>query len=868
MGIIGLWSYLEGRGNCIQQRYGETLSVEVEGKTIAIDVATWLVQSRTEKSYENPRRHILVVFERIVHWLRTGVLPVLVFDGQVPPAKSDCFQKRYGIPLYQAGGAGFESRFTTMMEQTKALAQALGLPFVQSRGEAEATCALLNRIHKVDAVASNDGDALMYGARTMYKGLKLHIGLKLDDQGADLVDSQAVAAALGLDSGDGGVEEALVAVALISGADYLVGGIRNHGPAKAAEVVRVLQRRRRRRRRRQQQQQQQLEGGGPVPSLLDLLREALAIPVDAALVASNGACATCRRCRHGTARKEKHGTNGCEACGTHKRSKGGNGEGGCLPTPLLDGESCPCEPCRRKDDRTLHKLAAAATQTGDGSRDDGTGPGGIAAFLRRFDRARQGYTAALAEETVLRTLPAFKWERPNYEAVKTLLQAPLGTDGQGRANIARKLLPLFMEYDARYLGKVLGADTATALAAEEAGFMFLPVKVWSQPRLAGAASWRYEMRYRAVGQGLQIVAEAAAGEGLEMPVAPGAGCEAAEAARYEAALEKVMKKVLGDRRATLRVSLVKREFPALVQAFEEKTKRNTQSKTLNHYFPTVPSPARSAASASAASPPPPPPPPPPSSSSSSVPPKTPSAAAAGSARAAAPPHQAPAMSPASSPPSIYTINSTPSSRATPAAASTATIDLALDTPPSASASASASSSARAPPQTPAQPPRPADFIPGAPRKGKRPARRSVVELSWQREEEGEGEEEEEEGGFGSGARQDLSARFKRARRRHSGEMDEQEGGEEEDEEDWRLLNTSLSDLLAEARGGVGGVGAAVQAEAVAEAAAGAGGEEEEDEVEILAVVPGPMRGRGEGQGAVATPSRARRPEAVETVFVE
>ena len=43
-------------------------------------------------------------------------------------------------------------------------------------GEAEATCAALNRAGCVDGCASSDSDTLLYGAEAVYRTLKLQVG--------------------------------------------------------------------------------------------------------------------------------------------------------------------------------------------------------------------------------------------------------------------------------------------------------------------------------------------------------------------------------------------------------------------------------------------------------------------------------------------------------------------------------------------------------------------------------------------------------------------------------------------------------------------------------------------------------------------
>ena len=51
--------------------------------------------------------------------------------------------------------------------------RALGLCCLQAPGEAEAFAAALNRCGAVDAVWSADGDALTFGARTLFSTLHL-----------------------------------------------------------------------------------------------------------------------------------------------------------------------------------------------------------------------------------------------------------------------------------------------------------------------------------------------------------------------------------------------------------------------------------------------------------------------------------------------------------------------------------------------------------------------------------------------------------------------------------------------------------------------------------------------------------------------
>ena len=60
---------------------------------------------------------------------------------------------------------------TYLLLQCCQLLDALGIPWLKSEGEAEASCAALNALGRVDACATNDGDVFLYGAKKVYRNL-------------------------------------------------------------------------------------------------------------------------------------------------------------------------------------------------------------------------------------------------------------------------------------------------------------------------------------------------------------------------------------------------------------------------------------------------------------------------------------------------------------------------------------------------------------------------------------------------------------------------------------------------------------------------------------------------------------------------
>ena len=143
----------------------------VRGKTVAVDLSIWIFEATSQRELAEiftPAGQVAkVVFERACNFLRHGVVPVGVLDGVPPPEKL----RRLGL-LTAAGAGGGE--FKKLGEVARKVLAALGLCAVAAPGEAEATCAALNARGLVDACATGDGDALLFGATTVFKTLKLY----------------------------------------------------------------------------------------------------------------------------------------------------------------------------------------------------------------------------------------------------------------------------------------------------------------------------------------------------------------------------------------------------------------------------------------------------------------------------------------------------------------------------------------------------------------------------------------------------------------------------------------------------------------------------------------------------------------------
>lgn len=597
MGISGLWNFLRDQGH-VRNLDGVELARHVENKVLAVDASLWLMQCRKESTYLHDKKHIKVMFERVIHYLRLGALPVLVFEGYTPPAKQTKMERRRKT-MWKGMSSPSQPyvprcnhSLMQLGEDVKKLLDAMGLPYEQAGGEGEALCAVMYCQGLVDSVVSSDGDALLYGARRLYKDLRLHARLLPDNHSGEWV-------ALENDDGVSISGQDLMAVCLLAGCDFLSERLRQVGCKGAWGVVRALKARRARILQQGEGSAANIALGST--SLVDLLRSCLSEAVDEPMTApAAGACVTCRSHPHVEAGKKVRGTKGCQKCGMLPKVRGGVGEGGCnrgqtqadavgVGGVFVGNDSpCLCMSCQRRDDGTLQLLAKRA-------RD---GQGGLQGYLRKFDEARAAYKAASdAAMDLTRSLrsagdeatgmdgsapgkcPAhFEWRRrPDVALLKEMLEPVYGKGGMGGRNLARKLLPLLLEWDARHIGDVLGPGPdaqevgARELALEtHQGYLFAPIRIDRVCQIGGGG-WRYAMDWVALRpEAESLIAEAA--EGMQR------AADSQWTSQGGGKMLPSLKEVLSEGRGSLRRSLVEAKYPYLMRAFEQRCQRIRPSR--------------------------------------------------------------------------------------------------------------------------------------------------------------------------------------------------------------------------------------------------------------------------------------------------
>jgi flap endonuclease-1 len=132
--------------------------------------------------------HINGLFFRTLRMLDEGLRPIYVFDGKPPEMKSGELAERRQRALEaeqqmeKAKDEGDDELMEKLskrtvrvskeqIEECKKLLTLMGVPVVQAAGEAEAQCAALVRAKKAWAVATEDMDALTFGAPILLRHL-------------------------------------------------------------------------------------------------------------------------------------------------------------------------------------------------------------------------------------------------------------------------------------------------------------------------------------------------------------------------------------------------------------------------------------------------------------------------------------------------------------------------------------------------------------------------------------------------------------------------------------------------------------------------------------------------------------------------
>ncbi|HII14762.1 MAG TPA: flap endonuclease-1 [Nanoarchaeota archaeon] len=235
----------------------------LSGKVLALDASNVLYQFLSSirqpdgtllmDSKGRVTSHLVGLFSRTTNLIEKGVKPAFVFDGKPPALKGGEIERRRGRKekaaekYEEAKEEGDESSMLKysrqsikltkeMAEEAKELVSALGLPVVQAPSEAEAQAAFICKRGDAWAVASQDYDALLFGAPRVVQNLTLAERRKLPNGTyakvtPALIELQETLSSLSIS------QEQLLSLAILVGTDFNPGGVKGIGAKKALKLV-------------------------------------------------------------------------------------------------------------------------------------------------------------------------------------------------------------------------------------------------------------------------------------------------------------------------------------------------------------------------------------------------------------------------------------------------------------------------------------------------------------------------------------------------------------------------------------------------------------------------------------------------------
>ncbi|XP_054474520.1 flap endonuclease GEN homolog 1 [Anoplopoma fimbria] len=233
MGVHDLWSIVEPVRESVPL-------YSLSGMTLAVDLSLWVCEAQHVQAMMGKvtKPHLRNLFFRASSLTLMGVKLVFVMEGEAPKIKAETMSKRTekrfgGVKKAAAPKTTTNTsrgRFKAVLRECADMLDYLGIPWVTAAGEAEAMCAYLDSQGLVDGCITNDGDAFLYGAQTVYRNFNMNS----KDPQVDCYRTSRVQTELHLS------RENLVGLAILLGCDYIPKGILGVGKEQALRLIHKL----------------------------------------------------------------------------------------------------------------------------------------------------------------------------------------------------------------------------------------------------------------------------------------------------------------------------------------------------------------------------------------------------------------------------------------------------------------------------------------------------------------------------------------------------------------------------------------------------------------------------------------------------
>ncbi len=205
-------------------------------------------------SQGNATSHLAGLFNRFSRLMNKGIRFVFVFDGKPPELKQKERERRADIKKAAEAKyveakekedfeamkkyASMTARLSKqMVEESKELIKALGMPIVQAASEGEAQASYMAHKGEGFAIMSQDADSFLFGAPKVVKNLTITGKRKkagsysYSEVLPELISLKENLDELGIS------REQLIVTAMLTGTDYNIGGIKGIGPKNALKLV-------------------------------------------------------------------------------------------------------------------------------------------------------------------------------------------------------------------------------------------------------------------------------------------------------------------------------------------------------------------------------------------------------------------------------------------------------------------------------------------------------------------------------------------------------------------------------------------------------------------------------------------------------
>tara|TARA_Y100000310_G_C20643312_1_gene795180 strand:- start:336 stop:1367 length:1032 start_codon:yes stop_codon:yes gene_type:complete len=237
---------------------------QLQNKILTVDTPLWLYQFLSSirqrdgtlltDSKGNTTSHLVGILSRVSNLISKNIKLAFVFDGTPPPLKLKTLEKRKEIKIEaqkkfkEAEDKGdidamkkFAQRTTRltkeMIEESKLLIRSLGLPVIEAPSEAEAQASFIVKNKDAFSVATNDADALLFGATQIIRNLNMVGKRKKSSKLAyDIIQPELIVLKDNLKNLDI-TREQLIALSMLIGTDFNPSGIKGIGPKNAIKLV-------------------------------------------------------------------------------------------------------------------------------------------------------------------------------------------------------------------------------------------------------------------------------------------------------------------------------------------------------------------------------------------------------------------------------------------------------------------------------------------------------------------------------------------------------------------------------------------------------------------------------------------------------